>query len=206
MASLGALSPLSRATSPTLLASHPITPHRCARAEVERCAERTEVERVRREWRESEGEQLGGAVKVSCEGEQLEALLPGPVTVLLARRADAPLTAALNPGVATIGVRVPDSPFVRALARAHGGPLALTSANASGEPAALEVGEAAAVAPAAAVVVDGGRVGGGGNGRAGSTVVDLSAAGAGVFTVLREGDGADGVREALSGAGLKESV
>jgi hypothetical protein len=47
-------------------------------ARSERRDERAEVERVRSEWRESEGEQLGGAVKVSCEGEQLEALLqPG---------------------------------------------------------------------------------------------------------------------------------
>ncbi len=34
----------------------------------------------------------------------LDDLLPGPVTVLLTRRSDAPLCPALNPGVATIGV------------------------------------------------------------------------------------------------------
>ena len=33
----------------------------------------------------------------------LGALLPGPVTLVLSRRADAPLSAALNPGVRTIG-------------------------------------------------------------------------------------------------------
>ena len=33
----------------------------------------------------------------------LSQLLPGPVTVLLTRRPDAPLCSALNPGVATIG-------------------------------------------------------------------------------------------------------
>ena len=33
----------------------------------------------------------------------LPALLPGPVTLLLARRGDAPLCAELNPGVATVG-------------------------------------------------------------------------------------------------------
>ena len=33
----------------------------------------------------------------------LRALLPGPVTVVLRRRSDAPLAADLNPGVETIG-------------------------------------------------------------------------------------------------------
>jgi 2',5'-phosphodiesterase len=33
----------------------------------------------------------------------LNDLLPGPVTVLLMRRGDAPLSALLNPGVATVG-------------------------------------------------------------------------------------------------------
>lgn len=35
----------------------------------------------------------------------LPALLPGPVTLLLSRRSDAPLCAQLNPGVATVGAR-----------------------------------------------------------------------------------------------------
>lgn len=34
----------------------------------------------------------------------LRALLPGPVTVVLKRRPDAPLAAQLNPGIATLGV------------------------------------------------------------------------------------------------------
>lgn len=34
----------------------------------------------------------------------LRALLPGPVTVVLKRRPDAPLAAQLNPGVGTLGV------------------------------------------------------------------------------------------------------
>jgi tRNA threonylcarbamoyl adenosine modification protein (Sua5/YciO/YrdC/YwlC family) len=71
----------------------------------------------------------------------LEALLPGPVTVILARRADAPLAPALAPR-GTVGIRVPGADpnrltrtpafsFVRALARALGRPVALTSANLS---------------------------------------------------------------------------
>ena len=43
-------------------------------------------------------------------GKLLAELLPGPVTVLLARRLDAPLCAALNPGITTIGEAVPPLP------------------------------------------------------------------------------------------------
>ena len=72
-------------------------------ARSERRDERAEVEHVRSEWRESEGEQLGGAVKVSCEGEEalalakqrrqaVEAVLDGPAP------ATAPATAPLGTG------------------------------------------------------------------------------------------------------------
>ncbi|KAK9846341.1 hypothetical protein WJX81_001906 [Elliptochloris bilobata] len=71
----------------------------------------------------------------------LAALLPGPVTLLLSRRADAPLCAELNPGVATIGVRVPDSAFLAEVCRRHGGALALTSANPSGGASSVAVDE-----------------------------------------------------------------
>ena len=71
----------------------------------------------------------------------MEELLPGPVTLLLTRRADAPLAAELNPGVGAIGVRIPDSPFIRALCRQHRGALALTSANISGGLSSIAVDE-----------------------------------------------------------------
>lgn len=71
----------------------------------------------------------------------LSALLPGPVTVILTRRADAALAAALSPR-GTVGIRVPgadpnritrreDFSFVREVARGLGGAVALTSANLS---------------------------------------------------------------------------
>jgi tRNA A37 threonylcarbamoyladenosine synthetase subunit TsaC/SUA5/YrdC len=71
----------------------------------------------------------------------VEELLPGPVTLLLTRRADAPLAEELNPGVGAIGVRIPDSPFIRALCRQHRGALALTSANISGGMSSIAVDE-----------------------------------------------------------------
>jgi 2',5'-phosphodiesterase len=71
----------------------------------------------------------------------VEELLPGPVTLLLTRRADAPLAAELNPGVGAIGVRIPDSPFIRAICRQHRGALALTSANISGGMSSIAVDE-----------------------------------------------------------------
>ena len=138
----------------------------------------------------------------------LDALLPGAVTVLLTRRSDAPLCAALNPGVATVGVRVPAAPWIRALARAHGGAIALTSANESGCPPARTVDEAAAIVDAVSIVVDAGTLGAG---RAGSTVVDLSAVTGttpphNAYAVLREGEGVEGVRAVLRECGLVEAV
>ena len=80
---------------------------------------------------------------------------PGPLTLVLPRRADVELH--LGEPASTVGVRVPDHDLVRAIA-ARVGPLAATSANRHGEP----VAETAAAASAAfgdgvAVVVDGGR-------------------------------------------------
>lgn len=59
----------------------------------------------------------------------LKSLLPGPITVVLKRSAK--LNKDLNPGIDTIGVRIPDHNFVMAVSHIVG-PLALTSANRSG--------------------------------------------------------------------------
>jgi L-threonylcarbamoyladenylate synthase len=60
-----------------------------------------------------------------------ERLWPGPLTLVLPRRPG--LGYALGEPVATVGVRCPDDPWVRALATAVG-PLATSSANRHGEP------------------------------------------------------------------------
>jgi 2',5'-phosphodiesterase len=114
----------------------------------------------------------------------LQDLLPGPVTLLLRRRADAPLAPELNPGVPAIGVRIPDAPFIRAVCRQHRAALALTSANISGGMSSVEVGEFEELWPACSLVFDGGRLDAG---RSGSTVVDLTQPGR--FAIARRGSG-----------------
>nr|CAD1817596.1 unnamed protein product [Ananas comosus var. bracteatus] len=59
----------------------------------------------------------------------LDSLLPGPVTVVLKRGESSILEKSLNPGLDSIGVRVPDFDFIRAIARGAKSALALTSAN-----------------------------------------------------------------------------
>ena len=110
-----------------------------------------------------------GCSKSSCPVSVLFMFLPlqvltvvagaGPVTVVLERIPGA-LSAELNPGVQRIGathgsctastscsamwragIRVPDSAFIRSIARSYGGALALTSANVSGGMSTLAVNE-----------------------------------------------------------------
>jgi len=105
------------------------------------------------------------------------------VTVVLRRRSSAPLSPCLNPGVPTIGIRVPNCPFIVALCRAYGGPVALSSANRSGARSALEVTEFEELWPQLSAVFDGGPIA---SGRAGSTLVDLTREG--LYEILRDGD------------------
>ena len=118
---------------------------------------------------------------------------PGPLTLVLPRAAG--FTHDLGGGNdGTIAVRIPA--FDRTLELlSESGPLAVTSANRSGEPAAATVEEArAALGHAIDVFLDGGRVGG-----APSTVVHL----VGEPAILREG--ALGKREILSQLGGESS-
>jgi L-threonylcarbamoyladenylate synthase len=97
-----------------------------------------------------------------------EAFLPGPVTLVVERRAVVP--DALTAGRERVGLRVPDHPVARALAR-EAGPVTATSANLSGTGSVRRVADLDdRIREAAAVVVDGGETPGGG-----STVVDVSA-------------------------------
>ena len=57
---------------------------------------------------------------------------PGPLTLVLPRRPDAPIAALATAGLTTIALRVPAHPVMRALIAASGRPLAAPSANASG--------------------------------------------------------------------------
>ncbi|MFN9547780.1 MAG: L-threonylcarbamoyladenylate synthase [Cyanobacteriota bacterium] len=66
--------------------------------------------------------------------QQAEEVWPGPVTLVLPL--SGPLQQALNPGGDNLGLRVPACPMAQELLH-HCGPLATTSINRSGQPAAL---------------------------------------------------------------------
>lgn len=61
-----------------------------------------------------------------------QAFWPGPLTMVLPRRPDAPLAAAVTAGLPTVAIRCPAHPAMRALLQASGLPLAAPSANRSG--------------------------------------------------------------------------
>ncbi len=104
------------------------------------------------------------------------ALWPGGLTLVVPRRTDRDLPAALSGGslapgaIPTVGLRVPDHETPRALARALG-PLPTTSANVSGEPELQTATEIEArLGPSLALILDGGPASGG----PASTVVDCT--------------------------------
>ena len=125
---------------------------------------------------------------------------PGALTLVLPVRPGAVLPRVLAAGAPTIGVRVPDHPAPRALARALG-PLPTTSANVSGEPDARDAQEIAALlGDALALVIDGGPIHGG----PASTVVDLTLD---LPVIRREGAiPAESIVEALEAAGLLHAI
>ncbi|XP_074276871.1 uncharacterized protein LOC141600523 isoform X2 [Silene latifolia] len=112
----------------------------------------------------------------------LETLLPGPVTVVLRRGESSILEKSLNPGVDSVGIRVPDSDFIRNIARGSGSALALTSANLSGHPSSVSVDDFKHLWEHCAYVFDGGKLP---MGRAGSTIVDLTIPGK--YKIIRPG-------------------
>ncbi|XP_010133382.1 PREDICTED: yrdC domain-containing protein, mitochondrial, partial [Buceros rhinoceros silvestris] len=123
--------------------------------------------------------------QVNVPDELLRDLLPGPVTLVLKRSEE--LNKDLNPFTSLVGVRIPDHPFVRELARACSGPLALTSANVSCQASTLTVAEFQDLWPQLSLIIDGGPIGDEQSPecRLGSTVVDLSVPGK--FTIIRPG-------------------
>ena len=88
----------------------------------------------------------------------------------------------LNPGFENIGVRVPDSDFIRAVSRGLGSALALTSANLSGQPSSVDIKDFESLWKQCASVYDAGELP---SGRAGSTIVDLTVQGK--YKIIRPG-------------------
>jgi L-threonylcarbamoyladenylate synthase len=127
-------------------------------------------------------DQVVGLVEVAPSAERLAARYwPGALTLVLPLRRPDLVPDAVSGGRGTLGLRIPDHPVPRALARELG-PIAVTSANRSGEPAATIPEELiASVGHALTLVLDDGPVRGG----VASTVVAVEADGA--VRILREG-------------------
>ena len=102
---------------------------------------------------------------------------PGPLTLVVPKHPDLPETVSVT---ATVGVRVPDHAVARALLLAAG-PMAVTSANLSGQPSPSTAQEVfAQLGGRIALIIDGGKTPGG----IPSTVVDCSGT---ELLILREG-------------------
>ena len=102
---------------------------------------------------------------------------PGPLTLVVPKHPDLPETVSASP---TVGVRVPDHNVTRALLLAAG-PMAVTSANLSGQPSPSTAREVfGQLGGRIALIIDGGRTPGG----VPSTVVDCSGM---ELQILREG-------------------
>lgn len=106
------------------------------------------------------------------------AFWPGPLTIAVPKRAAVPEIVSALP---TVGVRIPDHAVARAIIRACGGALAVTSANRSDQASPLMAQQAAqSLGDGIALVLDGGPCLGG----VPSTVVDVAGDD---IRVLREG-------------------
>lgn len=127
-------------------------------------------------------DQVDGLVDVSDAAQHLaDQLWPGALTMVLPMLRPELVPRAVTGGRDSLGLRIPDHPVPRALARGLG-PIAVTSANRSGEPPAQTPDELiAAVGPSLALVLDDGPVRDG----VASTVVAVDADG--TWRVLREG-------------------
>jgi len=98
----------------------------------------------------------------------MERFWPGPLTIVFEAREEVPQV--LTGYTGTIGVRISSHPVAARLVKEFGGPITATSANVSGQPAAVTAEEVIGqLGPDVDMVLDGGPTPGG----AGSTIVAL---------------------------------
>lgn len=131
----------------------------------------------------------------------LDSLLPGPVTVVLKRGDSSILETSLNPGLDSIGVRIPNYDFIRAIARGSGSALALTSANISGQPSSVSINDFEDLWQYCEYIYDGGFLP---CGRAGSTVIDLTKPR--TYKILRPGSAKEETISILQSFSLEETL
>ncbi len=118
---------------------------------------------------------------------------PGPLTLVLSRRADCAVSLLCSAGLDTLAVRSPSHPVAQALLRAVGRPVAAPSANRSGMVSPTQAAHVVqSLGAGVALVLDGGRCPVGVE----STVVDLTAA---QPTLLRPGGATREAIEAVIG-------
>ncbi|MDQ7018397.1 MAG: L-threonylcarbamoyladenylate synthase [Robiginitomaculum sp.] len=111
-----------------------------------------------------------------------EAFWPGPLTLIVPLKADAPLCPLVLAGGKTVGLRVPDHESTRALISQFGGALAAPSANRAGAPAPTKAKDIAPdIRAGAAICLDDGPCQRG----IASTLVDVSNDD---IKILRQGD------------------
>jgi L-threonylcarbamoyladenylate synthase len=126
-------------------------------------------------------DQIAGLVTVPAPAARLVAhFWPGPLTLVLPVRHGVALPRSLTGGQSTLGVRLPDHPVPRALA-GRLGPLAVSSANRSGEPDATDADGLLTAVPGVDLVLDDGPV----RGARPSSVVSVAADGC--LAILRHG-------------------
>lgn len=126
---------------------------------------------------------------VSIPDELLSKLLPGPYTLLFKKKG----LSHLNPTSNLIGVRIPDSKFVKAIASEIGA-IALTSANLSGEISPLCISDFEEIHHLIDVIFDAGTIES--NQRDGSTIVNL--VDYPHYTIIRKGQGYNELIKLLS--------
>ena len=95
-------------------------------------------------------------VSFSQLAEKLARFWPGPLTLVLPKRADAGISDLVTAGLDTIGIRIPDHPLALALIRAAGLPLAGPSANPSGKLSPTSAVQVTAAFGGSVPVLDGG--------------------------------------------------
>ena len=104
----------------------------------------------------------------ACYEPLMDAFWPGPLTLVFAANEEVPVILTGYSG--TLGVRVSSHPLAYRLAQAYGGAITATSANYSGQPAAVSAAEVGdQLGPDVDFILDGGDTPGG----LGSTLVGL---------------------------------
>ncbi|WP_300957233.1 L-threonylcarbamoyladenylate synthase [Faecalibaculum rodentium] len=123
-------------------------------------------------------EKLSRLAQVTESATRLaQALLPGALTLVLKR--SPAVDPAYTNGMETIAIRIPDAPALLAVMEQLDAPLLVTSANQSGQPAALTAAEAAHALPDIDGLMDGSCAGG-----VASTIVDCTCS---PVRILRQG-------------------